>query len=383
MAGVHHIYLIPGFFGFADLGGIPYFHHVREFLRDVLSDVGVDARVTTVATLPTASIRHRAGRLLSTIEADAAEDDAPIHLIGHSTGGLDARLLVTPHVALGADRNVESVATRVRSVISVATPHQGTPLAGFFGSLTGKKALWALSLASIYTLRFGRLPLSVLFRLVGVIAKLDGHLGLRHNVLDQVYRDLLADFDTEREAAIAEFLEHVRSDQSLLRQLTPEGIDLFNASTGDRPGVRYGSVVTWARRPSLRANLDIGLDPYLQATQGLYRALWWMSSRSRAECPLSAAQRAALLDVWGEVPELRDNDGMVPTLAQAWGEIIHAARADHLDVCGHFHDPEHDPPHVDWVATGSGFRRPAFESLWTDVAAFIAGAAQGASPDEA
>lgn len=378
MAGRHDIFLVPGFFGFADLGGIPYFHHVREFLRTILADVGIEARVIAVPTLPTASIRHRAERLLQAIETHSKDPDVPLHLIGHSTGGLDARLLVTPNVALAGSAEAEPVAARVRSVVTVATPHRGTPLAGFFGSLTGQKALWALSLASIYTLRFGRLPLRVLFRLVGVLVQLDGRTGGRHNVLDQVYHDLLADFDAEREAEITAFLEHVRSDQSLLRQLTPEGIDLFNASTADRPGVRYGSVLTCGRRPSVRSAIEIGTDPWRQATHALYRPLWWMTSRTGRELSCSTAHAAAMRLAWDAVPGPEDNDGMVPVLSQPWGEVIHAAHADHLDVCGHFHDPEHQPPHVDWVATGSTFRRPQFEALWTDVATFIA-RADGAS----
>jgi hypothetical protein len=51
---------------------------------------------------------------------------------------------------------------------------------------------------------------------------------------------------------------------------------------------------------------------------------------------------------------------------------VHATWADHLDVVGHFDDPAHEPPHFDWLATGTGFGRAHFVRLWTDVAAFIA-----------
>jgi hypothetical protein len=61
----------------------------------------------------------------------------------------------------------------------------------------------------------------------------------------------------------------------------------------------------------------------------------------------------------------------VPTRSQAWGRVLHAAIADHLDVLGHFHDASHDPPHVDWVVTGSGFNRARFEALWSDVTRFL------------
>lgn len=372
MAGRQHIFLIPGFFGFADIGGITYFHHVADFLREVLADVGIDARVTAVPTLPTASIRRRSAMLLQTIERVAGEDDHPIHLVGHSTGGLDARLLLTPHVALGPDLDPEPIVERVCSAVSIASPHRGTPLASFFGSLLGKKALWALSLSTVYTLRFGRVPLSLLFPLIGVLARMDDQLGFRNNILDQVYDNLLADFDADREKEVADFMEEIRKDQGLLRQLTPEGIDLFNASTSDRGTVRYGSVITMARKPGLRSGLEQGLNPYSHATHGLYRALWWMSSRNAGAPPLDEAHRAALRLGYGEAPDARANDGMVPTLSQPWGQVIHTTVGDHLDVCGHFNDPDHAPPHVDWVSTGSGFSREDFEALWQDVAVFIA-----------
>jgi triacylglycerol lipase len=36
----HYIYLVPGFFGFANLGELRYFGHVRDFLARELSARG-------------------------------------------------------------------------------------------------------------------------------------------------------------------------------------------------------------------------------------------------------------------------------------------------------------------------------------------------------
>jgi hypothetical protein len=55
--------------------------------------------------------------------------------------------------------------------------------------------------------------------------------------------------------------------------------------------------------------------------------------------------------------------------------VIHASVADHLDALGHFRDASHDPPHVDWLVSGSGFDRPRFEALVDDVVRFVAGPA--------
>jgi len=35
LAGPHHVVLVPGFFGFANLGDFAYFGHVRELLAEV------------------------------------------------------------------------------------------------------------------------------------------------------------------------------------------------------------------------------------------------------------------------------------------------------------------------------------------------------------
>lgn len=369
----HNIYLIPGFFGFADIGGITYFHHVREFMEQRLADEhGIESNIHGVKTLPTASIRKRAGRLLETV-GRTATDDGPIHLVGHSTGGLDARLFTTTESNLVTEHAIElePYASRVKSVVTVATPHYGTPMATFFTSLMGSQLLYLLSLGTIYTLRFGKLPLSMLIAIGGIVTKLDDVVGFENTILDQWYEQLFDDFDAEREAEIKKFLAEIRADTSLVGQLTPGGIDLFNATASDRVGVKYGSVVTMAHKPDFGAIREIGLDPYRQASHALYRALALLTRGGKYES-LSDHDAAYLENAFGAVPDNKCTDGVVPTLSQVYGELIHAARADHLDACGHFDDLEHDPPHVDWIATGSGFDRAAFEALWSDVVDYIA-----------
>src|SRR5207247_8561879 len=145
--------------------------------------------------------------------------------------------------------NVERVARRVRTVITVATPHHGTPLASFFASLLGQRLLRFLSLWTVYVLRFGRLPISVVAKLGALFARLDDHVGLNSALLDQLFGQLLADFSPARRGAVETFFAEVSKDQALLPQLTPEGMDVFDAATRDPPGERHGSVVARARAP--------------------------------------------------------------------------------------------------------------------------------------
>jgi hypothetical protein len=328
--------------------------------------------VVTLRTSPTASLPRRAARLAETIAAS----DGPIHLIGHSSGGLDVRLLASPGVALPTALDVEAVARRVRSVVTVSAPHYGTPVAAFFNSVLGQRLLQLLSLSTMYILRFGALPVSALLKLGAAFARVDRHLGVNSALLDQLFGLLLADFSPPRRQAIGRLLDDVQRDQALLSQLTPDGMEVFNAGVRDRPGVRYGSVVTRARPPGVASTIAAGLDPAAQASHAVYHALYRLAARTdkRHRPHLDAAQARTLRQAYGALPTMSANDGVVPTLAQVWGEVIHAARADHHDVIGHFDDPAHDPPHFDWLATGTGFDRPAFEALWSDVAAWLTAA---------
>lgn len=366
-----YVFLVPGFFGFANLGDFTYWGRVVDKLDLVLDEQGTPAELRCVRSLPTASLRDRTRALL---EAIAAVEPGPadrIHLVGHSTGGLDARLLLTPAVDLETTVDTERYAALVRSATSVATPHRGAPIASFFTSLAGRRLLQLLSVMTMAALRGARLPLSMWASTAGLFA-VPKAVGLRAESLPaQLYKQVLSDFTPTRQAEVRALLEEVERDQSLLTQLTVETVDVFNAAAGDRPGVAYGSVVTRAREPSLRSAVSAGLDPVENVQLALYMSLRTLSTGYDFPTPdgdyLTAL--AALVDA---PPSDRDTDGIVPTLSQPWGRCIAAARADHLDIIGHFRDPD-DPDHpYDWLATNTGFTSGEFDTVWRSVAAFIA-----------
>jgi hypothetical protein len=367
----HHVLLVPGFFGFATLGEFAYFAHVKDFLAEALPAAGVEGGVEVVHTIPTASLARRAALVAESVAALMEKGDA-VSLVGHSSGGLDARLLVTPDAKLPTKVDVERCARSVRAVVTVSTPHFGTPLAHTFDTLFGEQLLKVLSVATIYGLRAGRLPLGVVLRLARIFRGRTGPTG----VVDQLRSQLLHDFSADRRRAIEAFFAEVGSDRDLVAQITPAGTEIFNAATQDRPGVRYGCVVTRARPPGLRSLVNARLDPYAHATHALYVALYRLASRTRPERVRVPRERiAALSRAYRSRVDEKVNDGMVPTLSQVWGETVRAVWADHHDVIGHFHHPTHVPPHFDWVASGTGFTRAHFEAVWRDVAAFVAAAA--------
>jgi hypothetical protein len=376
VAGAHHVLLVPGFFGFATLGEFAYFAHVRDLLVEALPAVGVKGEVEVVHTIPTASLARRAALLAETAARLLERGPAALSIVGHSSGGLDARLFVSPEAKLPTEVDVERCARAVRAVVTVATPHRGTPVAHTFNTLFGQQLLKLLSVSTMYALRAGRLPMGIVLRLAGVLR------GRRApSVLDQLWAQLLHDFSADRRRALEEFFAHVGADRDLTAQITPAGTEVFNAATQDRPGVRYGCVVTRARPPGIRSFFRAGADPYAHATHALFVALYRLAARmppERLKVPRETIR--ALSRAYRSRVDARVNDGMVPTLSQVRGEVIRAVWADHHDVIGHFHHPTHVPPHFDWLASGTGFTRARFEELWHDVARFIAAAAQERAP---
>jgi triacylglycerol lipase len=368
MTATHHVYLIPGFFGFANLGRLRYFLHVHDFLVAGAAARGLRLRVHVVKTRPTASLPLRAARLAETVAATLRGGAAVGHLIGHSSGGLDARLFATPGVALPTRVDVARQADRVRTLLTVATPHFGSPLAAALTTRGGQRLLALLSLATSYVLRFGHLPVSALLQFAALFRGSE-LIGPQRTLLDELSGQLLADFSVGRRRAVQRLLVEVIADQSLLVQLTPEAMAVFNATAADRPGIRYASVVTRSRPPSIATTLAAGLDPAAQAVHAIYQAIYRTTASGPAQPgpPLTVANRRLLRRAYGRVPNARANDGIVPTRSQVWGEVLAAVRADHLDVIGHFDDPAAAPPHFDWLTTGSGFDQPRFEALWTTV----------------
>jgi triacylglycerol lipase len=80
-----------------------------------LGEVG--NRVLVAQLSPSASVQQRATELKAFLDRESPRD--PVHIFGHSMGGLDSRYLIS---RLG-------MADRVLSLTSIGTPHRGSPFA--------------------------------------------------------------------------------------------------------------------------------------------------------------------------------------------------------------------------------------------------------------
>jgi triacylglycerol lipase len=97
------IYLTPGLFGFARLAGFDYLQHVQRALAERFERKGRSVEIRVVDVHPSASIRRRAARLVHLVAETSGSSGGPIHLLGHSTGGLDLRLVASPSARLEED----------------------------------------------------------------------------------------------------------------------------------------------------------------------------------------------------------------------------------------------------------------------------------------
>ncbi|MEM9454004.1 MAG: triacylglycerol lipase [Myxococcota bacterium] len=386
MPGSAYVFMIPGFLGFIDLGRFEYFRGVCERLGAAQRAWGSSPTFVRVEIHPSASLRERATQLAQAMHDHAGQDERPIHLVAHSTGGLDARLMLTPGASLPLSFDLERLLVRVRSLVTIATPHHGTPLASFFDGLLGQRIMRLGSTGAAHALRASQIPIGLAERLVGLLSRVasrsaaskSDQTALASGPLDQL--DALPQ---DERGPLQRLLERMAEDQALVPQLAPEGLELFNTSTNDRPGVRYGCVVARAPRPGIRSVIRAGVRPAAQTSSALYSALHQIAARTpevRAKCfDRTAWQQIAA--AYGDPVEWVDSDGVVPTLSQVWGQVVHAASADHLDVVGHFADDVRPAEHHDVFVSGASFGRAEFDAVWRDVAGFLAQAeAPAATP---
>ena len=364
--------LIPGFFGFGKLGTLCYFNGVKEALEQAFATLGLEVTVTEVPTLPMASIRWRAARVLETLARVAAQAEGPIHLIGHSTGGLDARLAIAPTASLPTDVVFDAY-DRVQSLVTICSPHYGTPVATYFSRPVGRFLIRTAGRYLIFMLERGRVPLKLLLRFGYWVVRARDPFRKRHNAFDYLYENLLDDLSESRSLELATFFKAVVHDQSLLFQLTPAGCDLLNACTA-APKLAYASVVARATPPSWRNAWRSLRDLYAQLMFPVYAFLYRAARRGQLDTPpLTALQSHALGQSPAGPPARADSDGLVPTLSQVWGPVLYFAEADHLDVVGQYSATSRRVATGDWIPSYSPFGREQFLELWSKVAGFVAG----------
>ena len=377
----HHVYFSPGIFGFGRLGSYNYFGHVERELTSRFAAAGHLLVAHVLEELPTASIRRRAIRLAEVVERTAAPGDV-IHLLGHSTGGVDARLVASP-----TTRSIPAASLtwlpRLRSVTTMNTPHYGTPLASFFTTSEGQRVLAALSMLTVAGLSLGEQPLRASGVILGFLRQGGLAIPFKLLMLERSIDSMAGMVDDALCPEVRTFLSALQDDQGSMLQLSPEAMDLVGVGIDDRSGVHYQTSVSMSPRPTPRNWVETLGHPWRALSLSLFFGLHHLTSRIGERYPCAAVEGATsvaspecedvLLRAFGRSPTLEDNDGVVPLRSQLWGNVVWAGVGDHLDVLGHFRDDRGDVAadviHRDWLTSGSAFTRAKFGTLMDSIAA--------------
>jgi triacylglycerol lipase len=355
--------------------------------------------------LPTASVRTRAEQLLYFLAERwrrriiGPQDE--VHLVGHSTGGLDLRQLLLRYRELeekqrqggrGAELAALEVLGRIRSVQFLSTPQRGTQLASLMSQPLVRTLLFQPLLRGGFesvrglrergTSRSARVLRTVLRR---------RSRRESDNWVDAFLDTLEGCHSTHgpRPAALARasyfellrWLLHMASDASALSDVCPEppreGAPHSPAHLLDAEPERH-----FLRSHDIRyASLATVAHPRSGRWADLFNRLHALTARSPSP-HLGPAQPLRWLTSPGEHHMLApsDNDGLVNTVSMVWPdpESCFLVRADHADVIGHFQAEAAEEPLGAWrrydlLNSASGFGEGEFEALWLRIAAFAEG----------
>ena len=259
------IVLAHGFFGFDTFAGLDFLTYFYE-VKDDLAAHG-ELLVFTPTVDPFNDSLTRSARLLQQLEAIRAQTgSAKLNVIAHSQGGLDARIVAHQRPDL------------IAAVLTVSTPHHGTPVSDLVAGGLGNP-----------------LARAVVDSLTGIIAS---------PLWSEATRD------TSVTASLAQFETGVMRD--------------FNLTWPDAPGVQYFSV---AGRSSLRlAETECGVGvltrpPFVTD---------WDDTRDPLSSLLTATAPVISPNPFDPVP----HDGLVPVESAKWGTFLGCVPADHLDEIG-------------------------------------------------
>lgn len=134
------VILIPGFAGFDALGQLEYYGGLTELFGTLRAHNEV---LHYFDNFPTAAVVTRARRLREYLAKRVARGEIStgddITLIGHSTGGLDIRLLLSDLYELeknrasirvdGVEVQPRALIDHIRRVVFLSVPHWGTNIA--------------------------------------------------------------------------------------------------------------------------------------------------------------------------------------------------------------------------------------------------------------
>jgi hypothetical protein len=365
------VVLIPGFLGYDSFGDHGYF--AATVGKAIGAALGGSSAVQAVTTDPAGSLDARQILLVDQLLAMLREDpSARLHLVGHSTGGLDAELLMMDPVALSRGVSHAELATlrqAVASITTIAAPLGGTtladsPVARLAAIESGADLLTAIR-ARLFT-QLPALSIQVLGALLGLWND-PATTSLVHGAL-------------RGGGTFGAYVLKLVLRRALIDDLQPVSVRKKLASKEPSPlaaGVKRCRVVTVARAA-----------PKATPAGRLFALLYRSTAQAAKPDPeVSAlaleltrrcAENPALVIGRGGLPPLdvAASDGVVNSARQLFSDprfraeelahVVAVVIADHLDVVGYFEGENGAPS--GYLSSGSSFRERELEQLYACVA---------------
>lgn len=426
-----HVVLIPGFGGFDALGQLEYYFGTTPVFQ--ATNAGSRSVLHYFDNLPTAAVVTRASRLRRylakrIVRGEIREGDE-VTLVGHSTGGLDIRQLISDLHRCPDEPNLVDggvgVASRelrryLHGVVFLSVPHWGTNIADWVRSYPiGTQAVIAKLRAAVAASQVPMLNVLEHFVTAGAASLVPADLlraiedALREAdpVLGAAGPERLAEA-LESEAALALYLRHMSANFHVIDDLVsqrPPSSPFSPAHFSDferveelehwdsSPAIETLSYVTISRSPfgfrrgypapvwdlsnpftypELTKDRELSRD-----TDLIYRACYRACAGGPFEMPPQSVRvdrcvgpsAHTKIQVW-------DNDGIVNTASMLWprGENV-LVECDHMDIVGHYRAIDADAGDArtfrayDLLKSTPQFQPETFNELWREIFDFSAG----------
>lgn len=385
----HVVVLIPGFLGFNKFGDHGYFNAtVGNELTAALkrANPGRSIGVVGANTIPAGSLATRQASLIAQLQEMLRKNPrAQFHLVGHSTGGLDAELLArTPRPGAERDDDTEKVRKAIRSIVTIASPLAGT-------SLASSPAAKLLSIDSLMDVqRLGRASLAkLLFQVPSDLV--NGAVAAIGLVSDNAARDVVYNLFHDLPAA-SSYVRSLAIMRSLVSDLEIDSVvDIMTKETREDPSLqnihraRFLTIAPETEKPNLLQQFFnlyeffyTNTKKYAKQsafTDAVKRALEAqripvIASRSTSLPPLDAGASDAIVNTLRQVAPGND-----ATIAREVSRVRAFVVADHIDVVGYY--PGKDGRDNGFLNSGAKFRDAEFSALYGAVANEISIAIQG------
>lgn len=373
------VVLVPGFLGFDQLGGFGYFgRRVHEVLRKSLKDRG-DFEVEAVKTDPSGSLASRQRVLLNELERLRGKyHDPPMHIVGHSTGGLDAELLLRARRLDGAPwaREHHDLRRAVRTVVTIASPLNGTSL-----SLSSAAKFFREDLVT----RIGDVA-SGGFEQSGLIPTLKTLVNAFSLPFFDPAAKMLVRGMLRSPGKASRLVLQVLLERSLVEDLKPQNVQSHLRATEADPEfaevkrVRYLTVARNDPASDTAGNLFANFEHLLRDAEKDPSVL---EAAARGVKERIDTRKIPIIQAipWTETLDAKSSDGIVNTLRQllpAEGESLATeldriealVLADHADVLGYFPARGDRPCEAPsgFLSSGSVFSSIELRALYSSIA---------------